>query len=216
MWSEKRKLRLVGAFAALVTLASAVSCTGFFPPEQVGSITITPSSPTVPLNGTTQLSAYGTYTDNTPAGNITDKVSWSSDSGAVTVSSGGLLTGVVLSSTPATITAEYQGVSATASATVCVENGTNFALTFDPTTAIVGESETVKATATVGGTPDVDISSGVTWSTSNSSVTVTAGDPATIDTSAVTNAPVTVTIFATYTCNGVNNNFSATLTVNPS
>jgi hypothetical protein len=217
MSSTKYKLRLAGAFAALATLALAVSCTGFFPPEQIGTITISPSAPTVPLGGTAQLTAYGTNTDTSSAGNITGKVAWSSDSGTVGINSSGVLTGNDLSPTPATITAEYEGVSATASATVCVENGTNFTLTFNPTTAIVGESESVTATADVGGTSGVDISSGVTWSTNNTSVTVTAGDPAQIDTSSlVITGPTVVTIFATYTCNGVNNNFQSNLTVDPS
>jgi len=214
MSSTKSKLRLMGAFAALATLALAISCRGFFPPEQLASISITPSTANVPLGGTLQLTAFGTNTDTTPAGNITGKVSWSSNSGAVGVSGAGVLAGNDLSSTPATITAEYQGVSATSTATVCVENGTNFKLTFSPTTATIGASETVTATADVTGVSGaVDISSGVTWSSSNNQVTITAGDPATIDTNQLTSA-TTVTIFATYTCNGVNNNFQANLTIN--
>jgi len=217
MSSTKSKLRLMGAFAALATLALAVSCRGFFVPEQLASMSITPTAANVPLGGTLQLVVYGTNTDTTSAGNITGKVSWSSSSGAVAVNGSGVLTGNDLSSTPATITAEYEGVSATSTATVCVENGTNFTLIFTPTTAIIGDSETVEATADVSGVSGaVDISSGVTWSASNSSVLITAGDPATIDTSSLTiTSPTVVTIFATYSCNGVNSNFQANLTVDP-
>lgn len=214
MSSTKSKLRLMGAFAALATLALAVSCRGFFPPEQLASMSITPSSANVPLGGTLPLAVYGTNTDQTPAGNITGKVSWSSSSGAVGVSPSGILSGNDLSSTPATITAEYQGVTATSTATVCVENGTNFTLTFSPSTATIGQPETVTATADVSGISGaVDISAGVTWSSSNSMVLITAGDPASIDTSQLTSA-TTVTIFATYSCNGVNNNFQSNLTIN--
>ena len=214
MSSNRYRIRTLGAFAALIALALAVSCRGFFPAEQLASITISPSSANVPLGGTTQLTAYGTNTDSTSAGNITGSVSWSSSSGIVSVSSSGVLTGNDLSSTAATITAESQGVSATASATVCVENGTNFSITFDPTSATVGGSETAYAYADVSGiSGKVDISSGVTWSSNNSQITITAGDPATIDTSSVTNAPTTATIFATYTCNGVNYNFQANLSI---
>jgi trimeric autotransporter adhesin len=215
MASTKSKLGLIAAFAALALLALAVSCRGFFPAEQLASITISPSSANVPLGGTTQLTAYGTNTDSTSAGNITGTVSWSSSSGAVGVNSSGALTGNDLSSTAATITAEYQGVSATATATVCVENGTNFTIKLSETTVTVGDTPTAYADTDVSGiSGPVDISSAVTWSTSNSSVTITNGDPATIDTSGVTNAPVTVTIFATYTCNGVNDNFQTNLTIN--
>ena len=214
MSSNKSKLRLAGAFAALAALALAASCRGFFPAEQLASITISPSSANVPLGGTTQLAAYGTNTDSTSAGNITGKVSWSSSSGAVGVNSSGVLSGNDLSSTAATITAEYQGVSATASATVCVENGTNFKIDLSATTVSVNATPTATAYTDVSGiSGPVDISSGVTWSTSNTQVTITAGDPATIDTSLVTTTPLTVTIFATYTCNGVNDNFQANLTI---
>jgi hypothetical protein len=213
MSSTKQRIRFMGACAALATLALAVSCRGFFPPEQLGSMSITPSTANVPLGGTLQLTAFGTNTDTTPAGNITGKASWSSSSGAVSVSPSGLLTGNDLSSTPATITAEYQGVTATSTATVCVENGTNFLLTFSPTTATIGNPETVTATADVSGISGaVDISSGVTWSSSNNQVLITVGDPASIDTSQLTSA-TTVTIFATYSCNGVNNNFQANLKI---
>ena len=128
MSSTKQKLHLAGAFAALATLALAVSCTGFFVPEQLASMTISPASPTVPLGGTTQLQAFGTNTDSSSAGNISSKVTWTSSGGGITVSSSGLLTGTDLSSAASTITAEDQGITATASATVCVENGTNFTM----------------------------------------------------------------------------------------
>jgi hypothetical protein len=214
MSSMKSKLRLAGAFAALATLALAGSCRGFFQPEQLGSMTISPSSPNVPLGGTVQLVAYGTNTDSTSAGNISGKVTWSSSSGAVGVSTSGLLTGNDLSSTPATITGEYQGITATASATVCVENGTNFLINLSATTVSVGDTPTATATTVVSGVSGpVDISSGVQWSTSSTTVTITNGDPAQIDTSSAT-APLTVTIFAVYTCNGVNNSFQTNLTIN--
>ena len=215
MSSTKSKLRLAGAFAALATLALAGSCRGFFVPEQIGTITISPSTPNVPLGGTVQLEAFGTNTDSTSAGNISGKVSWSSDSGAVGVSTSGLLTGNDLAATPATITAEYQGISSTASATVCVQNGTNFLITLSATSVPVDTAVTATATAVVSGVSGpVDISSGVQWSTSNSGVTITNGDPAEIDTTGVQTTPVTVTIFAVYTCNGVNSNFQTNLTVN--
>lgn len=204
--------------AGLATLALAVSCTGFFPPEQLSSISIVPSSPTVPLGSTLQLAAFGTNTDGSSAGNITGKVSWSSSSGAISVSSAGVLTGNDLSATAATITAQSlsQAVSATASATVCVEGGTNFTINFNPSNSIVQNATlTLTATATVSGiTGPVDVTSGVQWSSSSSGVSITNGsDPVSVDTSGVTTVPVTVTIFGAYTCNGVTNNFQANLTV---
>jgi Big-like domain-containing protein len=215
MSSSNQKLRAAGALAVLSILAFAISCRGFFPPEQLASITISPTSPNVPLGGTTQLTAFGTNTDSSSAGNISGKVSWTSSSGAIGVNGSGVLSGNDLSSTPATITAEYQGISATASANVCVENGTNFMITLTPSSVVQGNTSMAEATTDVSGiSGPVDISSGVQWSTSNTGVTVTAGDPATIDTSGLSiTAQTIVTIFATYTCNGLNNNFQTNLTV---
>jgi hypothetical protein len=213
MSSTKQKLRLAGAFAALAALALAVSCQGFFPPEQLASITIFPATPTVPLASTLQLSAYGTNEDNSSAGNITSKVLWSSSSGSIGITSGGLLSGNDLGST-ATITASYQAVTATASASVCVENGTNFTMTFLPSNNVESDdSVTIGVTADVSGiSGPQDVTAGVTWSASNTAVTITAGDPAEVDLSGITASGV-VTIFGTYTCNGVNTNFQANLTV---
>jgi len=217
MPSMKSKLRLMCAFAALAALALAVSCRGFFPPEQLSSITLSPTSPNVPLGGTTQMTAFGTNTDGSSAGNITAKVTWSTSNGTISVTSGGLLSGNDLSSSAVTIMAQDQGITATASANVCLEGGSGFTLTFMPTTATQGQSELVTATANVGSMTGVDISSGVTWSTNNTNVVVTAGDPASIDTTnlGTITSNVIVTIFATYSCNGVNNNFNAQLTVQP-
>jgi hypothetical protein len=215
MSSTKKRLQLAGALAALATLALAVSCRGFFPPEQLASMTISPSTPTVPLGGSTQLSVFGTNTDGSTAGNISGKVTWSSSAATITVSSGGLLKGNDLSATPATITALYQSVTATASATVCVESGSNFMITLTPAAVVHGNTSSITATATVSGIPTpVDITSGVTWSTNNSGVTITGGDPATADTSQVTTFPVTVIIFGAYSCNGITSNFQTNLQVN--
>jgi len=214
MSSTKSKLRLIGAFGALAALALAVSCRGFFVNPTVTALTITPSTPTVPLGGTTQLTAYATFNDGS-TGNVTNKASWSSDSGIVTVSSGGLLTGKSLSSSTATITALDQTITQTATASVCVEGGSNFAIS--PKNASVAAGAQVQyaasATAVINGvnTPGIDITPGVQWSSSDSSVTIVSGtDPAIATT---TTAASNVTITASYTCNGVTNTFTTGLTV---
>jgi hypothetical protein len=72
MSSTKNKLRLAAAFAALATLALAVSCTGFFQNPTVSSITIDPPNPTVAFgpNAATQqmtAAASGSITATTTA-----------------------------------------------------------------------------------------------------------------------------------------------------
>jgi trimeric autotransporter adhesin len=215
MSSRMLKFRLLGAFTALAMLALAVSCKGFFVPEQLASITISPATANVPLGGTAQLEAFGTNTDSTAAGNITGSVTWTSDSGAITVSKGGLLTGNDLTSSAVTITAESQGVSGTATANVCVTDGTNFQIVLSATTVTAGTNPTAIAQVNIPKVSGpVDISSGVTWSTNNASVTISNGDPAQITTSTVTNPPVTVAIIATYACSGVSKTFQTNLNIN--
>jgi hypothetical protein len=214
MSSMKFKLRLIGAFAALAALALAVSCTGFFVNPTVTALTVTPSTATVPLGGTTQLTAYATFSDGS-TGNVTSKASWSSNSGIVTVSSGGLLTGKSLSNTTATITALDETITQTATASVCVEGGSNFAILPKNTSVAAGAQVpyTASATAVINGvnTPGIDITPGVQWSSSDSSVTIVSGtDPAIATT---TTAASNVTITASYTCNGVTNTFTTGLTV---
>jgi hypothetical protein len=55
MSSPKNKLRLTAAFAALATLALAVSCTGFFQNPTVSTITIDPPTPSVAVGAAVQL-----------------------------------------------------------------------------------------------------------------------------------------------------------------
>jgi len=215
MSSTKSKLHLICAFGALAALALAVSCRGFFVNPTVTALTITPSTPTVPLGGTTQLTAYATFNDGS-TGNVTNKASWSSNSGIVTVSSGGLLTGQSLSNSTATITALDQTITQTATASVCVEGGSDFAILPKDASVTHGAQVqyTASATAVIKGvsTQGVDITPGVQWSSSDSSITIVSGtDPAIATT---TTAVSGVTITASYTCNGVTNTFTTGLTVN--
>ena len=206
----------MGAFAALATLALAVSCRGFFVNPTVTALTINPTTPTVPLGGTTQLSAFATFSDGS-TGDVTNKVSWISNSATVDVNSGGLLTGKSLSNATATITATDQTITQTATASVCVEGGSDFAISPVNASVPAGTPQpyTASATAVINqvNTPGIDITPGVQWSTNNTSVTISSGtDPVTATTTTASTTPVVIT--ASYTCNGVTNTFTTNLTVN--
>jgi hypothetical protein len=215
-----RKLALTLAFTVLISLTVGVSCKGFFQNPTVASFVISPSSATVPLSGTFQMHAFGTDSNGNPLGDITDEIAWSSnESGSVSVgASSGLLSGVALSTTAATITGSYQALSAqTATASVCVENGSNF--TISPANQTVTGSQTDEvdytANAVVAGN-NIDITSGVQWTSSNTAVvTILSGsDPAVATITDPTSSTVVV-ITAVYSCNGTTNSFSTNLTVNP-
>jgi len=226
MSSTNRKLRLAGALAVFATLVLAVSCQGFFPPHQLGTITIQPSTVNVPLAGTFQMRAFGTYTDNTPAGDVTNKVTWSAPSNApVSVTSSGLASGSFYSTAPTTITASYQALSPqTATANVCVDNSIASSFKIIPDKGSVPFNGTLTGngfTASVE-VPNVagtlDVTPAVTWTSSNTAVLtiINGGDPALItwgSTPITTQTDLTIT--ANYSCNGVAIVATTTLTVTP-
>lgn len=218
-----RKLALTLVFTGLVALATGVSCRGFFVNPTIASFVISPQNPTVPLDGTQQMAAFGTDTNGNPTGNITDQISWSSSaSGVVSVTpSGGLLSGVSLSSSPVAITGSYQALPAqTTNATVCVENATDLTispLNFVDSDGSTSENYTASANVTVGGvSQNLDITASVTWTTNNSAV-VTIADGATpaIATITLPTTSTVVGITATYSCNGTTLTGTTNITVDP-
>lgn len=157
MSSPKQKLRLAGAFAALATLAVAVSCKGFFVNPTVSTITIDPPNPSVGFgqgSSPLQLTAAATYSDGS-TGTLTGgtsctgtSVCWSSsDPTVATISTGGLLTGVSVGTT--TITASSGSVNGTTTGTVA-ENVSS--MTISPTSTAIPADGTTAAEFTIKGT----------------------------------------------------------------
>src|SRR5256885_12808620 len=108
MSSMKSKLRLMGAFAALATLALAVSCKGFFVKPTLTSLAVGPAAPTIDTgttSNTVQMFAVGTFNDGSTGSTA---VTWSispSDNSVATITNGGLVTSVNTRSAPVTATA---------------------------------------------------------------------------------------------------------------
>jgi hypothetical protein len=226
MSSTKNKLRLAGAFAALATLALAVSCKGFFVNPTVTSIVIDPPNPTVSVTNTKQLTAAGTDSNGNPltlTGGTSctgTTVCWSSDTPSVaTVSTGGLLTGVGVGTS--TITAASGTASATTTATITLDNVTSIVLGPNGITGFsIAESsfatgnDCLTATATAGG-QQVDITTSVTWQTGTAGIlTVQNGiNPMCVQSSTMAGA---TTVFATYVSgNSTITSNSVTVTVTP-
>jgi hypothetical protein len=81
-------------------------------PPTLTSIAVTPASPSVAAGGSQQLTATGTYSDNSVQ-NLTSSVSWISSSPSIaTVSSGGLVTAVTKGSDD--MTASLSGITSPA------------------------------------------------------------------------------------------------------
>jgi trimeric autotransporter adhesin len=161
----------LGLITALLSLAIAGGCTGFFVNPTLSSLTIGPQSQTITSNPvqTLQMSATGTYSDGSTK-DLTGKVSWSSDSttSCAGINSAGLVTPVktVTGICTATISAASGTVTA-ATTTVTVTEGkpTSIALSVTPTTnPAAGTAVTFKALALFpGSSTQQDVTSSVTW-----------------------------------------------------
>lgn len=221
MSSAKSRLRVVSAIAAL---ALAVSCQGFFPPHQIESITISPTTATVPVNGTFQMEAFGVDTTGNQLGSVTNKVTWmSSDKSQITVGQNtGLLTGVAFNpgATAVTITASYQALTPqTATANVCVEGATDLVIV--PATENFSTAQTFPgftASVQVSG-QTLDVTTAVTWISSNTTeLTITGGtNPATTTVATILagSPSIPVTVTATYVCATSSLSSSVVITFTP-
>lgn len=162
MSSTKQRIRLMGAVAALATLALAISCRGFFVNPTLTGVSVGPQGLTLNLNQTWQMGATGTYSDGSQK-TLTSGVAWSSSDGN-TVSVGqtsGIVTGLQTGS--ATITASSGSCSACSGSTSVsvVLTGVN-SITVSPSSqsaSINGTAVYFTATAVPGG----DITQVATW-----------------------------------------------------
>ena len=212
MVSTARNLKGLGLCLALVLLAGAVSCTGFFRNPTLITLTVGPTTPSILEGSTKQMTATGTFDDNTTQ-TLTSNVDWSSDATDVaTVSDSGLVKGITAGT--ATITAQSGTVSGSTTVTVTLANLTS--ITVNPSTGSVSGSGITKqytATGHFSGASDQDITTQVTWSVDPSTA-------ATISNSAptqgqLTTSAVTSTTTVTVTATSGNVSGSATLTVSP-
>jgi len=149
----------MGAFAALATLALAISCRGFFVNPTLTSIAISPTAPQVQQGKTLQLEAFGTYDDGS-RNQIKNGVSWASDASDVASidTNTGIMTGVSTGS--ATITASAQALSSTATATVFL---VITSIAINPTSASVTSGNTIPFTVSAGSNgATIDITSSAT------------------------------------------------------
>ena len=186
MPSTKRKLQLLAGLTALLSLAAAVGCRGFFQNPVLTGLTVGPQSPNIQQGSTLQMNAIGTYDDGSTK-TLTNGVFWStSDANVAPITTGGLITGA--SSGTATITASASAVSGTSTVTVTLNNVT--ALTLMPTSLTIarGNMGTIQAFATAGGT-QVDVSATVSWQITDS----TGAVPSTISITTQT-SPATITV----------------------
>jgi len=133
------------------------------------SIAVTPASPSIVAGNTQQFTATGTYSDNSTK-NVTTSVTWkSSNTAFATIGAAtGLATGVAAGTTQITAT---QGsiVSPTDPLTVTAAAVTLLSIAVTPVSPSVGLGNTVQftATGTYSDNSKKNITSSVTWASSN-------------------------------------------------
>ena len=166
-----KKLRLIGSFAALLTLALAVSCKGFFVNPTLTAVTVGPQA-TLNVNQSIQMSATGTYSDGTQK-TINSGVTWSSsDSSAVSITSSGLATGLTIGS--ATITGSAGSCSActgTTTVTVALQGVNSVTVTPSSQTVTIGSTAVFFHALANGSTDITNPSNGTTWTVTDSAGT---------------------------------------------
>lgn len=209
----KRNLRTLATFAALCLLALAAGCRGFFVNPTLTSITVAPTSASIIQGGTQQINATGNYNDGSTK-DLTGSASWTTSASAVaTVSKGGLVTAAsTISNPPATATITATSGTITASSTITVNTGPLTAIAISTTTPNPAAGQTVVFTAQgtySGSAQQQDITTLVTWSSSNTAVisTIASGSGAVLST-----ATSGATTDVTATLNGITSN-ALTITV---
>jgi hypothetical protein len=166
-----KKLRLIGAFAVLITLALAVGCKGFFVNPTLTAVSVGPQNLQLNLNQQATMSATGTYSDGSQK-TLNSGVTWSSsDSATVSVvQASGQVTGVKIGT--ATISASAGSCSAcsgSTSVTVVLQGVTS--ITVAPSNQTVHINGTpVFFTALANGSTDIT-NAGATWTVVDSSLT---------------------------------------------
>jgi hypothetical protein len=170
----------MGAFAALATLALAISCRGFFVKPTLTALAVGPVSPTIfigNVDNTVQMFAVGTFNDGS---NSSTPVTWSVSGTATngqsvaTISAGGLVTAQNVGS--GTVTASSNVLpSITGTQPITVSIACTTAPIISPTTGTVTANvPTIFFTASCNG--GQDITAVATWFSSNTAIaTVSAG-----------------------------------------
>ena len=163
--------------AAQIQAAGVNTSIGIVPATRMDAITV--NSPTIssPSGLGVQLSASANYTDGTTS-NLTDSVTWSSSNPTVmTVSSSGVATGI--SAGVATISAQANnGFTNSVTITVTSASLVSIAVTpgsiSAPSSVPIGLTQQMIATGTYTDGSIKPITSGVTWSTSNASASISS------------------------------------------
>jgi trimeric autotransporter adhesin len=190
---------MIGAFAALLALAFAASCRGFFVNPTISSLAIGPANLSLSPSQTYQMVATATYSDGT-TGNVTASAVWSSSSPNIAnFSAPGYIVAAsltdlsVLPGTTSVSASDGAVSSSTETVTVCPVVSSLQIEVNQSTTSYDGPPTTVifAATASVSGAQQT-VTDSVTWNISNTTILPTISDGSGTLTSGYAGTPFTV------------------------
>jgi hypothetical protein len=195
-------LSKVGTYSAqLICNAASSTITGFVQTTinviQLAAISVGPAAPPpqIAAGGSVQLTATGTYSDQSTK-DVTSSVSWvSADTTVATVTAGGLVTCVSTASTARQVVISAMGTTVTGAVPVTCLAPTLTSVVVAPQspTLAAGSSVQLTATANFSFGPPQNVTSMASWTSSNSSVATVSGGLVTC----VAGTPSTATITAT-------------------
>lgn len=196
---------LTASLGGVVATAALTVAAGV--PSSVVSIAISPGSGDLVAGITQQFTATATYSNGT-TGNVTPMAGWRSSNTAVaTITPAGLVTAVAAGST--TLTATDNGANAAVVLTVEAPSVTSIALSPNGPDVMVGSTEQLTATATYNNGTSTNVTSAVTWKSSNTAV-------ATITPAGLVTGVAAGSTTLTASLNGVNGTESLTVTTQAS
>jgi hypothetical protein len=185
--SSKSTVSVTATSGTVTSPASVVTVSG-----TLSSIAITPASVTLPLNGTQQYVATGTYSNGTTA-NLASSVTWASSSPtAVSIGSTGLATDLSSSANTVSITASQGSIRSNASVVTVPPVLTSIAIT--PASVILNLSGTQQysAVGTYSNGSTANITSSVSWvSATPATVAITSAGVATLLANSATATSIT-------------------------
>jgi hypothetical protein len=196
---------------ALTVLAlSLTGCCGQFfkGPTDLGGVSISPDGHTIKLGSTQQFSATGTFQDeNGVTGDVTAQTTWTSSHPEIaTIDANGLATALAYGTT--TIKGTCQCYNSKATLTVGTQDVSLSSITISPLDKrlISGNAQQFTATGKYSNDATSDISSAVTWKSSDTGV-------ATIDSSGVAIAMSAGTTTITASSGGISGTTTLTVSI---
>jgi hypothetical protein len=153
--------------SVLLLVLGLASCHGFFTDPVLSSINVTPSSPSVVVNGTQQFTAIGVNDDGSTK--TLNSVTWASDTPATaTIYTNGLAKAVAAGTSK--ITATSGSISGSTTMTVTTSALQSIAVTASGSQIMSGGTLQFTAKATYQDGSTKDITSSATWVSSNTGV----------------------------------------------